>query len=220
MRTEASVCCNEFCLWWWWRCRLKCEALTDVCGIQAGRDLNTLQRSLIWLSFAIQDTPNMLFPGHNIYADCKPLWCARNRIVKVFYVSVWVGRKGKLKRITLQTFLTLLSVCLRLHLPFHVCLFQAGSVPVFVFLLPPSSSDSLPSFSAYLSGCSESGEASLQESVSGEKKKKAECRSSVFSSFLHGDAEQEMEMIASSTAPRPHLSLQRGTSLCSPQPPI
>lgn len=160
----------------------------------------------------------MLFPGHNIYADCKPLWCARNRIVKVFYVSVWVGRKGKLKRITLKTFLILLSVCLRLYLPFHVCLFQAGSVPVFVFLLPPSSSDSLPSFSAYLSGCSESGEASLQESVSGEKKEE-ECRSSVFSSFLHGDAEQEMEMITSSTASRPHLSLERGTSE-PPQPPI
>lgn len=58
VRTEASICCNELCLWWWWRCRVKCEALTDVCGIQAGRDLNTLQRSLIQISH----------PGHTKHA--------------------------------------------------------------------------------------------------------------------------------------------------------
>lgn len=104
VRTEASICCNDFCLWWWWRCRLKCEALTDVCGIQAGRNLNTLQRSLIWLRFPIQDSPNMLFPGHNIYADCKtPLMCTEQNCKGVLCKRLSL-EEGKVKEDYPQNF--------------------------------------------------------------------------------------------------------------------
>lgn len=116
------------------------------------------------------------------------------------------------------------------HSPFclHASLSTVSCLPVsswkcacFCLSPPPSSSDSLPSFSAYLSVCSESGEASLQESVSGGKKK--ECRSSVFSSFFHNDAEQEMEMITSSSAPLHHLLFLKPwqEALCAlPNPPF
>lgn len=53
--------------------------------------------------------------------------------------------------------------------------------------------------------------------------KKKECRSSVFSSFFHNDAEQEMEMITSSSAPLHHLLFLKPweEALCAlPNPPF
>lgn len=215
---------NLCCLWWWWS-RVTSEALTDVCGIWAGRDLNTLQRSLIWLRFPSQDTPNMLFPGHNIYADCKALWCEQNRSVKVFYISIWGGgEEEKVEEDYCQTFPFLLSVCMCLDLPFPVCLFQAGSAPVFVFLLPPLPQTlSLHSLHTSLYALNVGRPRCRSLSQGREKKREKECRSSVSSSFLHSDAEQEMETITSFSAPPHHLfflSVERAAFPCSSQAPI
>lgn len=153
-------CCNEFCLWWW-RCRLMSEALTDVCGIRAGRDLNTLQRSLIWTQISLPGHTKCAFPWTQYICilQISLMWTEQN--CKCVLCKHLRREEGKVEEDYCQNFP---------HSPFvSIYLFMSAYFKMEVFLFLsfslPSSSDPLPSYSAYLSVCSGSGEASLLESV-------------------------------------------------------